>query len=184
MKNVRVARRYAKALMGAAEGQRSIDSTSKDLETIASSLRSSRQFRLFVASPVVSAAKKTEVFKQVFGARIGKDTMAFIDMLIAKQREGVLLDIIEQFNALCDEKFGIVNVDVTSAVEFTPPQEQNLQTQLERYTRKKVRVRFSLDRAIKGGLLVQIGDTVLDASIRHQLELLRERFLEGGALSN
>jgi F-type H+-transporting ATPase subunit delta len=73
---------------------------------------------------------------------------------------------------------------VTSAIEFTPSQRKDLADELERYTRKKVRVRIAVDKAIKGGLVVRIGDTVLDASVRRQLEILRERFLSGGPLTN
>jgi F-type H+-transporting ATPase subunit delta len=73
---------------------------------------------------------------------------------------------------------------VTSAIEFTPSQRKDLADELERYTRKKVRVRIAVDKAIKGGLVVRIGDTVLDASVRRQLEILRERFLSGGSLTN
>ena len=79
---------------------------------------------------------------------------------------------------------GIVSIDVTSAVEFTPSQEKDLNNELERYTKKKVRVRLTVDRAIKAGLVVRIGDTVLDASMRRQLELLKARFLEGGPSTN
>jgi F-type H+-transporting ATPase subunit delta len=88
-----------------------------------------------------------------------------------------------QYHALRDERYGIVNVDVAGAIEITPQQQQRLAEQLERYTRKKVRLRFSIDKALQGGLRVKIGDTVLDATIKHQLELLREK-LAHGQLSN
>jgi F-type H+-transporting ATPase subunit delta len=110
--------------------------------------------------------------------------MKFIDLVVAKQREKHLPEIIEQFALLRDEKMGIVSIDVTSAVEFTPSQEKDLNNELERYTKKKVRVRLTVDRAIKAGLVVRIGDTVLDASMRRQLELLKARFLEGGPSTN
>lgn len=184
MKNVRVARRYAMALMTAATEQKNIDGTAGDLDMLGNLLRGSREFRLLIASPVVSPAKKKAVFKELLEKRIGGETLRFIHLLTAKGREPILPDVIEQFAILRDEKYGIVNVDVRSAVEFTEPQEKNLQSQLEKYTKKKVRVRFSLDKSIQGGLVVRIGDTVLDASVRHQLELLRERFISGGALSN
>ena len=110
--------------------------------------------------------------------------MKFIDLVVAKQREKHLPEIIEQFSLLRDEKMGIVSIDVTSAVEFTPSQEKDLGRELERYTKKKVRVRITVDRAIRAGLVVRIGDTVLDASMRRQLELLKARFLEGGPSTN
>jgi F-type H+-transporting ATPase subunit delta len=184
MKNLRVARRYAGALMDVAEAGNIIDRTAGDLETIASALRGSRELWLLTQSPVVSPAKKAAVFRAIFGARIGRGTMDFIDLVIAKQREQHLAEIVEQFSLLRDEKMGIVSVDVTSAIEFTPSQRRDLSSELERYTKKKVRIRMTVDRAIKAGLVVRIGDTVLDASMRRQLELLKARFLEGGPSTN
>jgi F-type H+-transporting ATPase subunit delta len=167
------------ALMTAAGEQKALERTSKDLEAIAGVLNGSREFRVLVASPVVAAKRKSGVFKELFGSRINRETLDFVDLLLQKHREALLLDVIEQFNALRDEKLGIVTVGVTSAIECTPPQQKNLQTSLEQYTGKKVRMHFSLDKTIKGGLLVRIGDTVLDASITHQLEVLKRRFVHG-----
>jgi F-type H+-transporting ATPase subunit delta len=167
------------ALMTAAGEQKALESTSKDLEAIAAVLNGSRDFRVLVASPVVPAKRKSGVFKELFGPRVGRATLDFIDLLIEKHRERLLLDVIEQFNALHDEKLGIVAVGVTSAIECTAPQQKSLQRSLEQYTQKKVRVHFALDKTLKGGLLVRIGDTVLDASITHQLEVLRTRFVHG-----
>jgi F-type H+-transporting ATPase subunit delta len=184
MKNSRVARRYASALLDEADQQKLTDVITRDLNLIAKTLSESREFRRFVVSPVVSESKKKKVFEELFGKRMSAQVLSFVNFLISKHREALLADIVEQFDALRDEKLGFINVNVTSAVEMLPPQERALQDQLERYTRKKVRVRFSLDKRIKGGLVVKIGDTVLDSSIRNQLELLRERLVHGGPLSN
>jgi F-type H+-transporting ATPase subunit delta len=70
---------------------------------------------------------------------------------------------------------------VTSAVEFGGSQQGLLHKKLEKYTGKNVRMHTALDKDLKGGLLIQIGDTVLDATIRHQLEMLKNRFLAGTA---
>ncbi len=184
MKNMRVARRYAGALMEAVEEGGRIEPTAADLEVVAAALRGSRDLWLLAQSPVVSPAKKAAVFRAIFASRVGKLTMDFIDLVIAKQREQHLLEIVEQFGQLRDEKMGIVSVDVTSAVELTAPQNSALAGELERYTKKKVRVRVTVDKAIRAGLVVRVGDTVLDASMRRQLELLRARLLEGGLAQN
>lgn len=184
MKNVRVARRYARALMTVAEERKALDRTAADLETIGSLVRGSRELRLFLARPIVSEQKKRTVLKELFAQSLGALTMEFLMLLVAKQRETELLEIIEQFGEIRDEKFGIVNVDVISAVDLSTPQEQELTRKLELQTMKKVRVRFSIDKSVRGGFLVRIGDTVLDATLRHQLDLLRERFTEGGPLTN
>jgi F-type H+-transporting ATPase subunit delta len=184
MKNFRVARRYARALMAVAEERNVLDRTAADLEIIRTLVRGSRELRLFLARPIVSEDKKRAVLRELFGPSLGLLTMEFINLLVDKRRESELLGIIEQFGEIRDEKLGIVNVDVTSAVELSSSQEQELSRRLEQQTRKRVRVRFTLDKAVRGGLLVRIGDTVLDASLRHQLDLLRERFTQGGPLTN
>jgi F-type H+-transporting ATPase subunit delta len=181
MKNSRVARRYAQALMMTADTPAEIDLIAGDLESLRNIVEGSRELRRFIESPILSVEKKRSVFRELFHARLSKTTMAFLELLVQKQREENLLGIIEQFLVLRDAKYGIVNVEVASAVEITTQQEKNLSEKLENYTRKKVRIRFSLDKALKGGLVVKIGDTVLDASIKRQLELMREQFAGGYA---
>lgn len=180
MKNTRAARRYATALMGVAEEQHSIESVAADLDFVNRTLKGSRELQLLLVSPVVAPGRKRSVFKALFGEGTGKATIAFLDLLIAKRRETLLPLIMQEYAALRDEKNGIVNVDVVSAIELAPPQEERLRAELERFTGKKVRFRSEIDGSVRGGIRVKIGDTVLDATIRHQLERLRNRFLEGG----
>ena len=182
MRSTRVARRYAQALMSAAEERKTLEKTAVDLTKIAGIIDGSRDFRAFLASPVVSIPRKKTVMKELFGTTVGADTVAFLDMLVMKQREGELAGIIEQFHALHDAKQGITNVDVTSAMELTAQQQKALRQELEQRTGKTVRLRMTVNAAIRGGLVVRIGDTVLDASLTRQLERLRERFARGAAL--
>jgi F-type H+-transporting ATPase subunit delta len=184
MKNLRVARRYARGLMAAAEDGKTVDRIARDLELIGQVLRDSRELRMLLASPVIAPGKKTSVFRELFERHVSPGTITFLSLLTAKNREDILPEIIEQFRVLHDELLGIITVEVTAAVELTPPQHQQLRAELERTTRKSVRVRFALDNRMRGGLVVRIGDTVLDASIRRQLELLRERLVAGGPLTN
>ncbi len=184
MKNARVARRYAVALMTVAEETGTLDAMTKDLNLIRQALVDSRELRTLLQSPVVSSAKKRDILKDIFSNRVDKGTMAFMNLMTAKGREAILADVVHEFHLLRDERLRIVSVDVRAAVELSQPQEQSLQQQLERYTGKKVRVRFSLDKAIQGGVVIKIGDTILDASIRRQLELLRERLSAGSPLLN
>lgn len=183
MKNSRVARRYAQALMMTADSPKAIDEIAGDLETIKKVFDGSRELRRFIDSPIISSEKKLSILRELFISRVSKKTMSFIELLIEKQREDSMLGIVEQYMVLRDAKYGIINVDVSSAVEITPQQGKNLSEKLGEYTKKKVRVRFALDTALKGGLVVKIGDTVLDASVKRQLELMREQFVHGHAMN-
>ena len=179
MKNIRVARRYASALLIAAKGEEAVDVVARDLDRVGGVIETSREFQLLLASPVVSPEKKVAVVEELFGRRVGKETMAFIGLLVQKGREELLSDVVEQFRALLDEMRGIVAVEVTSALELSREQERGLRKQLEQYTGKQVRIHPRLDTSIRGGVVMRIGDTVIDGSITHQLVLLRERMAEG-----
>jgi len=161
-----------------------VDTTSRDLESIGRTLKASRDLRLLLASPVVSPAKKRKIIRGLFGGNVSAQIMTFLDLLIEKHREGHLSEIVDQFGLLHDEVEGIMTVDVKSAVELPASQRENLQKELERLTGKKVRLQVTIEPSIRGGLVVRVGDTVRDASVQRQLEILRARFVEDGRLSN
>jgi F-type H+-transporting ATPase subunit delta len=184
MKNTRAARRYAVALMNVSEEQRAVDRVADDLQTIGAALAGSRDLRVMLASPVVSPMKKKAVFDDLFANRVGKETLTFAHLLIHKNREAVLPELIGEFRALLDDRRGLVHVDVATATPLTPAQESRLQQEMERFTGKNVQLRLALDPSIRGGVIVRIGDTVLDGSIRRQLARLREQLLGLNALSN
>jgi len=181
MKHYKVARRYAAALMAASEEAKNLEKTAADLEYVGKVIDSSREFRLLLASPVVSVEKKQGVMKEIFAKKISAMTFQFISLMVSKKRENILPELILQFGVLRDEKLGIATADVTSATDLSSAQEKAVQAQLEKYTGKQIRLRKMVDGNIKGGLVVRIGDTVLDASIKRQLEILHERFIYGDA---
>ena len=184
MKNTRIARRYAMGLMAAVVEGKNLEPVARDLQLITLILRDSREFRMLLSTPVVSAEKKKKVFKELLGPHVCDATMKFVNLMTAKGREVFLGEVVEEFQALRDEQMGIITAEVKTAVELTPAQEQSLKEQLDRHTAKNVRLKVSLDKAIRGGLVLKIRDTVLDASIQHQLEVLRARLVEGGVISN
>ena len=152
MRNVRVARRYAVALMQTAAHQRNIDGIAKDLNLVGTLLRESREFRLFVASPVISAAKKRAVFDAVLEPRVGKETLRFIHLLISKSREGILPDVIVEFRELQDELAGIRNVEVRTVLDLNYAQEKELRSRLEQMIGKKVRLHPVIDKTLHARL--------------------------------
>ena len=181
MKNLRAARRYASALMEEVEARREMDATAAGLSMIGSMLEGSRELRRLLASPVITGQKKMQVFDALLKKRVSDTTLMFVRLLISKHRGDLLPEIVEQFSVLRDAKLGIVQAEVRSAVGVTVAQRDTLQKQLDHYTGKKVNLLIEVAPELKGGLLVRIGDTVLDASVRRQLELLRDRFVTGHA---
>jgi F-type H+-transporting ATPase subunit delta len=183
MTTPRVARRYAAALMDVAETPKQLAAIGDDLDRIDEVLRASRDLLLVLHSPVVSPGKKIAVLEAIFSDRLSVITMTFLRLLVNKGREGHLAEIIVQFRELRDRREGMVPAEVVSAVDLTGAQERQLQRELELFTKKQIRLSRRVDAAIGAGLLVRLGDTVLDGTLRRQLERLRERMVEGAASS-
>ncbi len=179
MSNYRVARRYSTALLQSAEEERRLEETARDVELIENTLKQNRELRLILASPIVQKEKKKQILPALFEKKVGLLTLRFLDLVVEKDREGDLIEILEQFNTLLDQKRGILRVEVTSAIPLTDEEGNRLRKKLESYTGKKVIPRFNLSPDVLGGFVVRLDDRVIDASLAHQIEVLREKFLEG-----
>ncbi|ASQ91478.1 F0F1 ATP synthase subunit delta [Prosthecochloris sp. GSB1] len=173
-----VSRRYATALLDVAEEGGFIDTVTADLEVIGDTVAGSRDLLNMLKSPLLKGDLKARVFKEVFKGMLSEQTLRFIDLLCRKKRAALLAEVIEEYGALRDERNGIVNVDVHSAVELDDEQSKKLINELAAYTGKKVRANLSLDEQLLGGVTVKIGDTILDGSVKHQLEMLRDALRE------
>jgi F-type H+-transporting ATPase subunit delta len=183
MINVRVARRYAEGLIEVVVEQKKTEVVAGELEWLRQLTKQSRELLLFLKSPVIDKAKRRSILRLLFEGKLDAATVRFLDFLAEKGRTSILLDIIDQFFALQDERQGIINVEVRTASDFSTDQTTTLQKKLETYARKRVRITFGLDKQLKGGFVARVGDTVFDGSIKRQLELLRQRFAGGNGLN-
>ena len=181
MSEYRAAYRYALALLGVAEELKKLDAVSADISSIEDLLKGSREFLVFLKSPVINREKKKRLLTEILHGKVSDVSSKFVALLAAKGREGLLPEIIRQFVKLRDARLGVLNVTARTAVAFKPQQERALIDQIEAATKKKVRLSFVIDPSLKGGFMVQHDDTVWDASVRHQLDVLRERLAEGAA---
>ena len=178
MANLRIANRYAEAVMTAAEELHILKNVSDDLTVLRRIIQESHEFQLFLKSPVIKKEKKQEVFKATFGPSMQPLTLQFLSLLIEKEREDTLPSVIGAFFRLQDEMLGIIHVSVTTAAELSQQQTMQLQQRFEEYSNKKVFIDVSFDKQLIGGFIARMGDTVFDGSVKQQLKLLRRRFAE------
>lgn len=183
MSNLRVATRYASALMELTNEQKKSDAIAEDLSIVKNAIDSSRELRNVLASPVIAKEKKQAIIREMFKKKISEVVLGYLQEIVVKGRENVLGEILTQYFVLRDEQLGIVRVSVKTSVEFSSKQEKDLVKQLEVMTKKKVEIAFSIDKTIKGGFVARVGDTVLDGSIKRQLEILKMK-LKQGSLNN
>jgi len=173
----RIVRRYATALFEAARKANAIDRVESDLGLVSYALETMPSLMEAVRSPLVPRDHKKAVLRDLFADKIHEVTLSFLDLLVEKRREEVVLETEPEYVALADDARGIVKAEVTAAVHLTAEEESRLAAKLSRMTGKRAELSISVDSGIIGGLMVKIGDTVIDGSIRGQLEALRERLL-------
>ncbi|CUU01419.1 F-type H+-transporting ATPase subunit delta [Candidatus Thermokryptus mobilis] len=181
MANLRIAKRYAKALFEIAEEMKKLEKITNDVVFIDSLIRSSRELQLFLKSPIIKEDKKREVLKEIFSdSRVDPVTLKFIMLLVEKKREDILHDIVKVYRQIYDEKMGIVSAEVITAVEVGERLKKKIEQKILELTgAKKVKASYRVDPSIIGGIVIRVGDTVYDASIRRRIQLLREQLIYG-----
>ncbi len=184
MSDTLVAKRYAKALFDLAVQNGTLDRTDEDVALIDATLKSSRELVSVFESPIISRPKKEGVATQLFESRVGKVTMDFVSMLIVKGREDIFPEIVSAYRSLRDTQQGIVQATVKAATALTEQDIAQLGQAIEKLTGSKANITAVVDPGLIGGVLVKVGDTVYDGSVKHQLEDLREAFQTGSSISN
>ena len=179
MRGIRVAKPYARALYEAASEQDVLDAVTEDIDTLRELIGASEELTEFVHSPVLSPQFKSETFQQLFANVVQPLTLNFLKLLTSKQRERYLIAIMDVFSAIVDEAAGRLLAKVTTAVPITQTQAERLTQQLSAYSGKQVRLETTTDTNIQGGFIVQLDDTVFDASIASQLQRLKQQLASG-----
>lgn len=179
MPYTRVASRYASALLTSALQANLLEDVRKDVEMLRMALSVSREFVSVLKSPIVRYEQKKQSLTTIFADKLAPLTMRFLLLLLEKRREGELPSILAAFNEQYNQHKGIVEVQVQSAVELDDAQKNAILEKVKRYTGKNVVPSYSLDTSLLGGFLVKMGDTVLDGTVKHQLENLKKALADG-----
>ena len=184
MSDATVARRYAQALYQEAEAQGKAERVDEDMVSLQESLDASRELDQFFRSPLISREKKDAVIGKLFDGKVDDLIVRLMRLLVQKGREDILPAVIRQYADLRDERLGLVEAQVKTAMPMEYDETEDLRKALEAKTGKKVRLRIEVEPALVGGVVVRIGDRVYDGSVQHQLETLREQLEERAYLSN
>jgi F-type H+-transporting ATPase subunit delta len=177
-----VARRYAKALftVGQKQGAAELDAYGKQLAELAGAMAESPEAMRFFRNPVFSIEEKKAVLAQITEKLgLSKPLSNFVNLLADKNRVVSVPEIAEDFIAMLDEVNGIVSGKLVTAVSLSDARKVELKERLEKQTGKKLVLDFAIDAEILGGVVLQIGDAVLDASLRAQLNILKETIKRG-----
>ena len=168
---------YADALFEVAKKKDRLDAIRDQLGQFAEAVDGSRDLQVFFFSPYFSSTEKSEGAKRAI-AGADPEFVNFLELLIEKQRMTEIFRIRRQFEELWKHENRRIDVTVTSAVELDPAVVGKIGEEIERQTGQEVDLASRVDAEILGGVVLQVGNMVLDASIRNRLEKLRKSVAE------
>jgi len=175
VKQIILARRYAKALFAVGKEEGKYEEYSAALQGLAEVYASDVGLADSLTNPLYPMDVRSKVMEGVV-ASMGVDSVMskFLNLLVEKKRAGVLPEIAEEFQIMVDEEQNVSHGSVVSAVELSDELQAKVQATLEKLTGKKVELTTSVDPSIIGGVIAKVGDLELDGSIKTQLASLKD----------
>ena len=172
-----IGRNYAEALLTLARRSDEMEEWGQLLDAIATAMREDQTLRTFLESPKLAASQKIDILEKALGRKVPRLFLRYIETVIQKRRQMLIPEIAAEYQTLLDEAENRLHANVTVAREPGEPERDALARQLSRLFGKRVVPHISTNPAILGGLIVKVGDTVMDGSVRKRLSVLKQRML-------
>lgn len=179
MRETTIARNYAEAFLALAQKAQDPPGWGKMLADVATAVREDVTLRRFLESPKVSAEQKNEILGRALQDRAPRLLVRFLQTLVRNRRQMLIPGISTEYWALLDETEGRVHAEVTVSRPASEEDARSIAAALKKAVGKEVVPHLRVDPAILGGVLVKIGDTVMDGSVRRRLATLRRRLMYG-----
>lgn len=171
-----VARRYATALADVAIERKEERAVQQELDQWAVMLEANPQLKEVFANPTVPYDQKRKVLEELISrSRVRETTASFLRVLLKNQRLSQLREVAARFGQVLDERGGVVAAKVTTARPIPEELRNSLHQTLTAVTGQTVRLSFTTDEAIIGGLVARIGSTIFDGSVQNHLDRLAAR---------
>lgn len=146
----------------------------KEAQSVAEMVAGSKELREVWEAPSIPPDQKRHLLDAIASRmNLARETRNFIAVLIDHRRIPLLGPIVAQFEQELNQRLGFAEAEVTSIRELSPGERKGLEDQVQQLTGKKVRARYSQDKAILGGVVVKAGSTIYDGSVKGQLERLK-----------
>lgn len=174
----RLASRYAQAIYELAAEQQALDSVEEQLVLIEQTLDGSADLATLLFHPQVSVEAKKDTIDKVFGTQLTKHVRNFLLLLVDKRRETALPGIIKEYRILANQARNITEAEVTSAMPLAENERAALIAKLSAVTGKSIILKTNVDQRILGGVIVKIGDKLIDGSVSRQLASLQAALLK------
>lgn len=167
---------YASALFEVARAEGALDTVEEELFRVARTLEGSDELRSTLTDQAIPVEMRQGIVEQLLGDRASPVTTSLVSFVVGAGRARDLPAIIDRLVEEAADQRDEVVAEVRSAVQLDDEQKTRLAAALSEQTKKKVSVKVIVDPTVLGGLIATIGDTVIDGSIRHRLDQMKESF--------
>jgi F-type H+-transporting ATPase subunit delta len=179
MRDATIARNYSETLFALATKAEDLRGWGKTINELATAMEEDRTLWLFLESPRIGAAEKSRLLGVAFQDRMPRLMVRFLQSLVKHRRQMLIPEIAREYLDLVDAAEGRMHAKVTVSRETSAAEVKAIGKQLSRMFGKEVVPHVAVDPAIIGGVVVNVGDTVLDGSVRKRLGRLRAKMLAG-----
>ena len=170
-----IAHPYAEALVQIGQERGIVDEIRESLDFLAEYLERNKDFRAFFESPRIDPEVKQSIVDKAFADKLSDPVTNLLGLLIEKSRHRVLPEIIETFRAMHDEVSGRLTVPLRTAKPIGAEATGRIADRLSKTLGREVILETEVDPALLGGIVLHVGDTVINGSLRHRLDVLGRR---------
>ncbi|GAU75709.1 F0F1 ATP synthase subunit delta [Fusibacter sp. 3D3] len=169
-----VSKTYSEALFEVAKEMKMIDSFQAEFEFVVSSFNDYPDFFEIFKTPKIDFEEKKKMIHEIFSDKISENLLNFIYVILDKKRGSDILEIKSAFDQRVDDYKGIAKVTVETVVPLTESQRSDITEKLAIKTGKQVVLNAIINKSLVGGMVIKMGDQVIDGSVKYKLEGMLE----------
>jgi len=177
MRETTIARNYAGALLALARKADDLQAWGRMIDDVANAVERDDRLRRFLEAPQISAQQKNEVLAKAFEDRAPRLFLRYLQRLVMNRRQMLIPEIANEYRDLVDEVEGRVHAQVTVAKPVDEAERAEIGRYLSKTLGKPVVPQVRVNPNILGGVIVRVGDRVMDGSVRRRLGILRSRMI-------
>ena len=177
MRETTIARNYAEALLALARKAGDLPAWGRMIDDVAAAMERDERLRNFLEAPQISADQKNAVLSKAFEDRAPRLFLRYLQRLVTNRRQMLIPAIANEYRDLVDEVEGRIHAEVTLARAVDDEQRASIARQLTQKFGRPVVPQVRVNPNILGGIIVRVGDRVMDGSVRRRLGILRSRML-------
>lgn len=174
-----ISKTYGEALFELAVEENKVDSFMEEIQALRQILAENKELDSLMNHPKIIKEEKLQVIKNIFEGRIDSELLGFLNLIITKDRYGQVDSILQYFLDQVKELKGIGVAYVTTPGALKKEQRQQIAEKLLKTTKyRRMEMHYSRDRSLIGGMVIRIGDRVVDSSVRTKLDELQKQLMK------